>query len=118
MNYYIIPGIKIMFRKQSSPKLTVAAINDAVCEFFSVNGEDLKKKYRGRNVTYPRQVAMYLMRKFTNEGVVNIAGFFRRHHTTAIHAERQISDLITVNESVRNDIERLQDKIYATQKSR
>ena len=48
--------------------------------------DDLKGKKRSQNINYPRQVAIYLCRKLTNESFPKIGTYFGgRDHSTIIN---------------------------------
>ena len=77
----------------SRPKLiTTEVIQDVVSSFFKIKREELLAKKRTRNVTYPRQIAMYLCRELTEASLPRIGEVFGgRDHTTVIHAHEKIS---------------------------
>jgi len=91
--------------------LSAEAIRDYVARQFDTPVEDLLSKSRKRAVTFPRQVAMYLARKLTGEGLNDIGKAFNRDHSTVVHAIRVISEAINRNGSVRGQIELLTDRI-------
>ena len=68
------------------PKVTKEFILDLVCHHFRVSKEELRSKSRRRQVTFPRQVAMYLCRQFTEESLQSIGRLFNRDHATVIYA--------------------------------
>lgn len=61
-----------------------------VSQHFGVRPAELHSKARSPRVTTPRQLAMYLMRHHCGLSYPEIGQRLRRHHTTAIHACRQI----------------------------
>ncbi|MDU2065477.1 MAG: chromosomal replication initiator protein DnaA [Sporomusaceae bacterium] len=74
--------------KQITPDL----IQEEVAAFFKIKLEDFSAKKRTRNVTYPRQIAMYLCRELTDISLPRIGELFGgRDHTTVIHAHDKIS---------------------------
>lgn len=117
MNYFIVPGIKARFRKECAPIIGTEKICLEICEYFSVKMDDLQSKYRGRRISYPRQVCMYLMHKHAKAYLREIGSFFNRDHTTVIAARETIKDLIFSSDIVRDDIEKLEYKLYATYES-
>ena len=61
----------------------------------SVEVDDLKAQRRSKNVTVPRQIAMYLIRELTDYSFPKIGEEFGgRDHSTVIHAYEKIQDLI------------------------
>jgi len=67
-----------------------------VCERFALRPADLRSRRRSKHVAQPRQVAMYLCRRFMNASLPHIGELFGRDHTTVLHAvtttERRLKD--------------------------
>ncbi|TCL76332.1 chromosomal replication initiator protein DnaA [Hydrogenispora ethanolica] len=83
-----------------SKRVTIPLIQQAVAEFFNIGIEELKAQRRSKNVTFPRQIAMYLVRELTDYSLPKIGQEFGgRDHTTVIHAYEKIQDLM------KNDME-------------
>ncbi len=60
---------------------------DIVCDFYNITEEDIKGRNRAREVSYPRQIAMYIMREVTDYSLPKIGSLFGgRDHTTVMHA--------------------------------
>ncbi|MBI2849198.1 MAG: chromosomal replication initiator protein DnaA [Chloroflexi bacterium] len=86
--------------KDILPRLTVRPISiedvqQEVARHFRLSMEDMKAKRRNRNVSFPRQIAMYLSRKLTDFSLPRIGeAFGGRDHTTVLHAwDKIIEDL-------------------------
>ena len=93
----------------SEREVTVDSILDAVTNHFEVNMTDLKSKSRKRETVFPRQVAMYLMKEFTNLPLKSIGYHFGgRDHSTVIHAVQTISDMLETDK----DVEKTMQKLY------
>ncbi len=92
---------------------TVSAetIRDFIAKQFKTSTEELKSKSRKREVTFPRQVAMYLARKFTDQALSDIGSAFNRDHSTVVHSVRVITNSINRNASVKGQIDLLTNKI-------
>lgn len=103
MNYYLIPGVKKASDKKNISSLEV--INRIVAQVFETSPESLRKDTRKSHVVKPRQVAMYLMRKYTRFTLDAIGRFYGRDHATAVYANNVIKDLIEIRDYVYfNDI--------------
>jgi hypothetical protein len=77
------------------PKVTMAAIIDAVCAVYFIGKLDLLSHRRTRNLTMPRQVAMYIARVYTEMSFPQIARLLgKEDHTTAIHGYSQIKSRV------------------------
>lgn len=71
--------------------LTPDGITGCVAGYFKVSVEDMKSKRRTQNIVFPRMMAMYLIRKFTDYSLQSIGDTFGdRDHTTVIHAIEKI----------------------------
>lgn len=92
----------------SEKEITVDNIFDAIIAHFDVTMADLKGKSRKKEIVFPRQVAMYLMKEFTNLPLKSIGYHFGgRDHSTVIHAVQNISVLIDSNKDVEGRIQKL-----------
>lgn len=65
-----------------------------VSKAFDVSVTDMLAARRDFRVVFPRQVGMYLCKRFTTSSYPAIGKSFNRDHTTALHAVRKIEDLI------------------------
>jgi chromosomal replication initiator protein len=86
-------------------------IRDFIAKQFKISKDELGSKCRKREVAFPRQVAMYLARKFTDQPLADIGRAFNRDHSTVVHSVRVITDAINRNGSVRGQIDLLTEKI-------
>jgi len=92
--------------------ITLAAIQQAVADFYRVKVEDLKSKERNWGVVLPRQVAMYLSRTLTASSLPVIGeAFGGKDHTTVIHSCDKIKQKLTSDEAFRRQIESLSQAI-------
>jgi chromosomal replication initiator protein len=95
--------------RQKASTITIESIQKAVCDFFSVRPADLRSKRRTRAVAVPRQVAMYLCRRYTDASFPTIGERFGgRDHSTAIHATQVVEQRIKDDPTFRAALERLQ----------
>jgi chromosomal replication initiator protein len=95
--------------REKESKITIESIQKAVCEFFSVRPAELRSKKRTRAIAVPRQVAMYLCRRYTEASFPTIGERFGgRDHSTAIHATQVVEQRIKDDPTFRAAIERLQ----------
>jgi chromosomal replication initiator protein len=92
---------------------TVSAemIRDFIAKQFKTSTAELQSKCRKREITFPRQIAMYLARKLTDQALNDIGQAFNRDHSTVVHSVRVITDSINRNGSVRGQVDLLTDKI-------
>lgn len=97
------------------PEIMCNRVADAVCAHFSLTIDELKEVTKKRKIVKARQIAMYIMRK---KGLTLhcIAAFFGKDHTTCIHSERTVIDLMhtdieyrievnEINAAISNDVQ-------------
>ena len=105
-------ALKDVVSPNSPTKITLDEIINVVCDHYSVNKEDIISSKRNKELVRPRHIIMYLGRFLTagtyNEIAVALGG---RDHTTVIHGERVITDLIEKDEATRRTIETIINKI-------
>ncbi len=79
--------LKDMIPSQRPKQISIYHIQQAVAAFYQVSMDEMKAKKRTRNISHPRQVAMYLCRELTEESLQKIGEEFGgRDHTTVLHA--------------------------------
>lgn len=107
-----IDVLKDFVNKGYSEKNSVNRIQRIVAEYFQVSVEDMKSKKRSANLTFPRQVAMYLCRKLTNESFPKIGiEFGGKDHSTVMHSVEKIEKEVLVNKELANIVEKLKKEI-------
>ena len=83
----------------------IPQIQKTVTEYFGLKPNDLKSKNRSRNLSVPRQIAMYLCREITDESLPQIGKVFGgRDHSTVIHAHQKIKKEVETNTKIYSDI--------------
>ncbi len=93
-------------------RITVESILRAVAERFSMQPSQLKMKSNARQIAYPRQIAMYLVKDLTHASLPEIGRYFGgKHHTTVLHSVQKIEDLRRRDEDLNNLIQKLSDAL-------
>lgn len=86
--------------------VSIELIQETVAKYFNVKVEDLKGVKRSNDITFPRQIAMYLCRNVADLPLTKIgAGFGKRDHTTVIHACNKIEKEMQTNETTKRIVE-------------
>jgi chromosomal replication initiator protein len=76
-----------------APEITPALVKEKVAASYNVTVEALASKKRTKDVTAPRQVAMYLIRELLDLPLVEIGKQFGgRDHSTVIHSIQKVED--------------------------
>lgn len=94
--------------------LTSETIRKVVCEFYGVDTDDLNKEGRLQTIVIPRQVAMYLCRTLTSNSLPVIARDFNRTHANIYHACTKIKKLYQSDNTVRENINTILEKLGKT----
>ncbi len=95
--------------------ISPASIMDHTCTYFGVTVEDLCGQSRTHVLVTARQIAMYLCRELTDLSLPKIGQLFGgRDHTTVMHAERKIRQLLAERRSVYNQVTELTNRIRQT----
>ncbi len=93
-------------------KITVESILRAVAEHFSLQPAQLKMKSNTRQIAYPRQIAMYLVKELTRASLPEIGRYFGgKHHTTVLHSVQKIEALRQRDEDLNSLIQKLIDSL-------
>lgn len=81
-------------------------IQEVVGKYFSVPPQDLRGAKRSNDVTFPRQIAMYLCRNVAQMSLPQIGtDFGKRDHTTVMHACNKIEKDIKTNSNTKLIVE-------------
>ena len=92
--------------------ITCETVKKAVCKKYNIKLADMESAKRKREFSYPRQIAMYLCREFTDLSLPKIGDSFGgRDHTTVLHACDKISREIKTNQTLADEIKELKDAI-------
>ena len=92
--------------------LTAEAIQAAVAKHYKLKVADLRATTRARSISLPRQIAMYLIRKYTGLGFKEIGHYFGgKDHTTILHACNKIENSLESDASIRQAVEAIQNML-------
>ena len=93
----------------TSGQPTIQTIIDTVTRYYDIKLTDLLSKRRHKSIALPRQVCMWLARRHTRYSLEEIGGYFGgRDHTTVMHAVRQINSKREHDQTLANDVERIE----------
>ncbi len=99
---------------EASPNGVLMVIADA----FDVSIEDLKGNSRRREISWARQIGMYLMRKHTDLSLPRIGEEFGgKDHTTVIYSCDKIAQLRANNPTLEQTLRQLSDRLHLASRS-
>ncbi|MBP1753914.1 MAG: Chromosomal replication initiator protein DnaA [Firmicutes bacterium] len=92
--------------------ITVEYIVEVVAEHYNLTPAEIYSKDKSRNISYPRQIVMYLCRKLTDLSVTEIGkSLGNRDHSTVLHGYDKVAGDIGGDTSLHNTIDVLIKKI-------
>ena len=94
-------------REQSRKKLTVEEVQTAVAKKFQVTIGQILSPERTQSLVTPRQIAMYIARKFTTKSLPEIAIKFEKSHATVLHGVKNIEKRMDVEPDLKNNLEEI-----------
>ncbi len=104
--------LKDLIPDDSTPSISAATIMAQTAAYFSLTVDDLCGTSRSRVLVNARQVAMYLCRELTELSLPKIGQTFGgRDHTTVMHADRKIRELMAERRSIYNQVNELTSRI-------
>lgn len=88
-------------------------IVEAVASAFGLSTDRLLGRDRSKEVSLPRQIAMYLLREEANVSLPQIGeAMGGRDHTTVIYACEKVADLIERDDRLRRQIIQIREQLY------
>jgi hypothetical protein len=105
--------IKIPEPLSGNSRATFALVLSEVSLQMHVPAPIILSKDRRDHVAFVRQLAMYLCRKMTGQSYPKIGAFFRRDHSTVIHAEQTLATRIVSEPQLARTVEKIHAAILA-----
>jgi chromosomal replication initiator protein len=89
-------------------KVTIETVKKSVAKYYGITIKDMDSTKRTKNLTYPRQIAMYLCKEMTDSSFPKIGqSFGGKDHTTVLHACKKISTQLKSDEELKSEIDEL-----------
>ena len=97
---------------ETQKEITPEVIMDVVAEHYNITVSDILSRKKNKEIANPRQICMYLSRKYTNTSLQAIGKIMgNRDHTTVMHGSDKIADLINRDEHLKSNIDILIKKL-------
>ncbi|MFO7962519.1 MAG: chromosomal replication initiator protein DnaA [Desulfobacterales bacterium] len=93
--------------------ITIDVIKKLVCKHYGITLADIVSRSRKQCFTRPRQMAIYLSRKYTDSPLQTIGRQFNRYHATALHAINSVERGVKNNTDVKKQVLLLSEKLEA-----
>ena len=96
---------------EEGQEYTVEIIMNAVCKHYNIKLKDLKGTSRAKQFSVPRQISMYLIRRYANLGFREISQIFGKDHSTAVHAYKKIETDIENDPELKRSVESIREQL-------
>ena len=110
---FAMEALKEFTKKTSgTDQNNIRRIQKSVANFYKISYEDIKSNKRTPNIAIPRQVAMYLCRKLTNESFERIGiEFGGKNHATVMHSCNKIETSLKSNMELKEAIIHIEQEL-------
>jgi len=115
-----VETIQPILNPPSEPKeITADMITDVVCEEFGIDRDSLLGSSRKRDISQARQIAMFLMRHYTNLSLPKIGDYFGgKDHTTVLYSCEKVSQLQRQSLQFERQLQKLVERLRVVANSR
>jgi len=104
--------LKNILKKQDKKFLTIESIQKEVASYCGLRVQDLKSERKQKNIALPRQIAMFLARRYTGASYPEIGEKFGgKDHSTVIHAVKKIEKNMGNDSTLTNTVKTLSRNI-------
>jgi chromosomal replication initiator protein len=105
-------AIRNFAKEEEAGVITIQQIQKLVAQTYKLTSEELVSKNNARNISHPRQVAMYLCKHLTKHSYPEIGrAFGGKHHTTVMHSVEKIETLVATDETLQRLISELSESL-------
>lgn len=79
-------------------------IQKVICNYYKIDLLSLKSRCRRKAICYPRSIAIYLCREYTDESLTFIGKAFNRKHPVILHNYEKVKRALAFDNILRNEI--------------
>lgn len=116
MNYWAAPGISNRIEAAAcASEAKIMRVINTVAGYFGYTYEKMCNRSRISRKVLARHIAMYIMRKDLRMSWSEIGRRLKLDYTTAIHAYKRISDLLSVGDDYVQDLHIIRNKLNSKQ---
>jgi chromosomal replication initiator protein len=117
--YNEVPSLDLVIKlledmiSSAQTKISPNKIFEVVENFFSINNKEIMSKKRNRELVYPRQIIMYLLRQELNYSYPKIGQELGgKDHTTIMHGVEKIKKELNKNQQLQKELSLIKEKLY------
>jgi chromosomal replication initiator protein len=105
--------ILIELLEKNRKNISTESVFSTICEYYSVEHEDLIKKGRKKEISHPRQVLMYILRQELSTPFSTIGDMLGgRDHTTILHAFEKINKEKETSPKIKEELSQIKERLY------
>ena len=105
-------ALRNIAKEEESGVVTIQQIQKLVASTYKLTIDELVSKNNARQISHPRQVAMYLCKHLTKHSYPEIGrAFGGKHHTTVMHSVEKIEALVVTDETLQRLISELSESL-------
>ena len=112
-----VESAKSLLKNIISPSIKMVSpqkLIQIVAEFYNLREKEILSETRRKEIVFPRQIAMYLLREELKQSYPSIGKKFGgKDHTTVIHSCKKISEEAKTNENLEEEITLIKQKIFS-----
>ncbi len=91
-------------KEKKQKKVTIEEIQSSVASKYSVSVQQILSSERTASFVTPRQLAMYIARKYTTKSLPEIAKEFEKTHATILHGVKSIAKRLDVEPELKENL--------------
>ncbi len=91
--------------------ITTDTIKEVVCKHYNISTKEMVSRSRKKAIVWPRQMAIYFARRYTDHPLQLIGKSFNRYHATVIHSITAVEKGLKEDAIVRKQVEYLSGKL-------
>jgi len=96
-------------------KVNPSDVIKTVCSFYDIKQSHLKGPSRAASIAFYRQITMYILKKELGLTLSEVADTLnRKDHTTALHAQQKISNLMLRDPSLKKEVDTITQSLFQT----
>jgi chromosomal replication initiator protein len=108
-----------MYPPSVTTSLSAADVQSTVASYYELSVSELVSSNRSARIAWPRQVAIYLTREFTDGSLTTIGtAFGGRSHATVFHAVKRVAKRLSANPQAAAEVTAISDQIRTMQADR
>ena len=97
----------VIEKEQTLKKLTIREIQESICKKYNISIAQILSTDRTASLVTPRQLAMYISRKYTTKSLQEIAAEFDKKHATILHGVKTIEKRLDVESDLKGSLEEI-----------